>query len=321
MLEMSILIVNFNNKLLLNNCLNSIYETMPFKRSYEIIVVDNGSNDGSVNMVQKKFPKVILIKNKNKGYGHAMNQALKISKSKYVVLLNDDMYLCPNTLNDLFIFLEKNEKVGAVCCKILNPNLTLQVHDTSKFPATVKKLLLNIFLKKIFNKSFFKINLEDFDKIHKVDYVTGAACMIRMEVFQDIGLFDEQFFMFFEEIDLGYRLKKKGWETYYIPSKGIVHYGGVSSRQNPNPKIAEKYTLMCLKNMFLFYRKHYGFFSMFLLKCLQFLKYFIKFLSLQGKIILINKGKKEYKRDLKFVIAVLNLIIKRCKINSQVPSL
>lgn len=323
MLDISISIVNFNNKSLLKECLDSIYRTLPLTIHYEIIIVDNNSSDGSPEMIKKDYPHAILITNtQNKGYSSAVNQAIKKSNGKYIALLNDDMYVLPNALAYMKHFLDSNTKVGAVCCKILNPDKTLQIHDTTRFPAPITKLLINIISTRLLGNNKFKTDPSIFNNKHEVDYVTGAASMIRRQVFEDVGLFDEQFFMFAEETELGTRIKKQGWKAYYIPNAHIIHYGGASSRKNPDPAVAAKYELICLNHLFLFYRKYYGWHSMAALKILQLIKNTIGLIKLKKVYVLSKQNKQGIQIQIDSTKNTINAIVhNRCNLDRKVPRL
>jgi GT2 family glycosyltransferase len=253
---LSICIVNFNTRELLNNCLHSIYDTAE-GIIYEIIVVDNNSSDGSVAMIKQDFPHVILIaNNENSGYASAVNQAVNQAQGEFILILNSDTEILPDSLSKTLEFMKKNKNAGIVGCRILNPDETLQ-RSCRSFPNILNFLSENFYLSDIFPRSriFGKpfMTYLDYDRIEEVDVVLGAFMMIRRETIEQIGLMDTQFFMFAEETDWCYRAKQAGWKIYFYPGAEIVHYGGGSTKQNVVPMFIEMH-----KSHHKFIEKYHG---------------------------------------------------------------
>lgn len=234
MYDLSVIIVSWNTEKLVKDCLESITANT-FNIDYEVFVVDNNSSDNTVNMIKNDFKDVKLIENKiNNGFAKANNQAIKLSTGKYVILLNSDTVVKENALNTMLEYLEKNDEVGIVGCKLLNADGTLQ-ESCRRFPdfetyANILLKLHGIFPgKKCFQRYFMK-NM-DYNEVNEVDQVMGAALMYRKEVLGEKSYLDEDYWIWFEEVDFCYNVKKKGYKVVYIPSAQIMHYKGQSFNQ------------------------------------------------------------------------------------------
>lgn len=257
MIDLSIIIVNYNVKEFLLNLLDSIKKAID-KITVEIIVVDNASDDGSVDVLKEKFPEVKLIINeKNIGFGAANNLALKEAKGKYFLLLNPDTIIREDTLTKMIEFFETHPDCGIAGCKVLNPDGTLQLACRRGFPGPWTSFTKVMGLSKLFPKSrlFAKYNLTylDENQTYEVDAVSGAFLMMRREVYEKIGGFDSQFFMYGEDLDLCYRAQKANYKVYYVHSTEIIHYKGESTKRS---KIDE--TKLFYDAMHLFVKKHFS---------------------------------------------------------------
>lgn len=257
MIKLSVVIVNWNVRELLKDCLESIFKTS-LDLELEVIVVDNNSSDGSVEMVKKKFPSVVLIENnKNVGFGTANNQGIGISKGEYILILNPDTIVFPNSLQKMAAFLDQNSDTGAVGPKILNPDGSIQFECARNFPTPLTEFFVLSTLYRRFPKSRifgrYLMSYWDHNDQRQVDLLSGAGMMIRKKVFDEIGLFDEKFFMYAEEPDLFYRIKKQGWIVYFLPSAQIVHFWGKSTEQLPYDMVVE-----ARRSMELFFKEYYG---------------------------------------------------------------
>jgi len=247
--ELSIIIVSWNTVDLLDGCLASVMAYPP-RREFEVIVVDNASTDGSAEMVRRCYPEVKLIENeKNVGFARANNQGIPRAVGRYVLLLNPDTEVRPEALETLIRFLEKNEEVGAAGARILNPDETLQ---HSCYPAPT---LFNEWLHLFHLDRQRRHGMETWDVVEprEVDVLLGACIMVRREALNDVGLLDENFFMYSEEVDFCRRLQKKGWSLYWVPQAEVVHYGGQSTRQ-----VAGDMFLQLYKGKLQYFRKHQG---------------------------------------------------------------
>lgn len=273
--RLSIIIVNWNTKDLLRNCLVSIYKESK-SISLEIFVIDNASSDGSSEMVKREFPLVKLIRNrKNVGFARANNQAIKESKGKYILLLNPDTIILDGALDKMVKFMETHFDVGVCGPKLLNKDGSLQVYYYA-FPTLWNQLFLFLGFHRIFPgiSLFFKfINSGNCYNIREVDFVMGAAFMVRREIIKQIGMLDEQYFMYSEESDWAFRIKKAGWKILYFPKAKIVHYGGASKKKIK--MLRELY-----QSRFYFFRKYHTLLSLFI----------FRFLVALGAIIRISVG-------------------------------
>jgi N-acetylglucosaminyl-diphospho-decaprenol L-rhamnosyltransferase len=236
MVDLSICIVNWNTEAQLKECLQSIYEHTE-GIAYEIFVVDNASRDGSVEMVRTHFPDVCLIVNRgNRGFAAANNQAIRLAKGRHVIFLNPDTVINGNALATMVRFMEGHPETGAIGCKLLNADGSVQ-HSIRRFPTFSIALHDNTILGRLF---LFRGRVEDykmkdfsFDRVEEVDATSGAALLVRRDVLDEVGPLDEGYFMFIEELDFCQRIRARGHKIYFIPDAAITHLGGESRRQNP----------------------------------------------------------------------------------------
>jgi hypothetical protein len=251
--------VNWNTKDILRGCLTSVYECAGAV-DYEIIVVDNGSTDGSVDMVKNDFPAVILIENcENRGFAAANNQGIAVAKGRYVLLLNSDTIVLENCIAKTVRFVDTNPKAAVVGCRVLNPDHTLQP-SCFMFPSILNLLLRCTYLYKIFpqNKFFGRENMTwwDASNVSEVDYIRGCFMLVRREAIERVGIMDERFFMYSEETDWCYRFKKSGWNVFFVPNADIIHFLGESSKQRKTDMM-----LQVWGSLLLFFKKNKSFLS------------------------------------------------------------
>lgn len=256
-MDLSIIIVNYNVKEFLQNLLHSI-DKAARGLEHEVIVVDNASEDGSVEFLRKNFPSVKLIANReNQGFGKANNQGMEIARGRYLLLLNPDTLLSEDTLATMISFMNKTPEAGMAGCKILNPDGTLQLACRRSFPGPWVSFCKVTGLSNLFpgSRLFAKYNLTylDENKTYEVDAISGSFMMLRREVYEKIGGFDEDFFMYGEDLDLCYRIQKAGYKVYYTHSTQIIHYKGESTRRS---SIDE--TRIFYDAMHLFVSKHFS---------------------------------------------------------------
>lgn len=256
-LQLSIIIVNYNVRDFLHQALRSLDKARSSLKS-EIIVVDNASVDGSVEMLRARFPKVRLIANNvNLGFAKANNLALKAAKGEYCLLINPDTLVQEDTLRVMLEFFRENPDAGLVGCKILNPDGTFQLACRRSFPtpwvAFTKLFGLAALMPQ--SKMFGRYNLtyRNIDESCEVDAVSGSFMMIRRQVYQEMGGLDEEFFMYGEDLDWCYRIQHAGWKIFYVPRTSIIHYKGESTRRSSINEIRTFY-----EAMHLFVKKHYG---------------------------------------------------------------
>ena len=236
-MDLSVIIINWNTKKLLDDCLASIFKFTK-EITFEVIVVDNGSIDGSQNMVKKKFPQVKLILNKdNLGFTKANNQGIKIAKGKYILLLNSDTYLVENSFKKL---LDKarsiGERLGALGPLLINEDRSIQ-QSVGFFPHLPQVFLWMSFIDDLPCGALLKPYHVDHDSFYwkdrHADWVTAAAIFTPKSVIQKVGLLDEKIFMYGEEVEWCYRIKKAGYKVHFSSCTKIVHIGRGSSQQIP----------------------------------------------------------------------------------------
>jgi GT2 family glycosyltransferase len=256
-LELSVIIVNYNVKHFLEQCLISVKKALVGIEG-EIIVVDNNSVDGSLNLINNKFSKIKLISNKkNTGFSVANNQGIKIAKGNNILLLNPDTVIQEDSLRKCLEFFDKNEDAGALGVKMYDGNGRFLPESKRGLP-TPSVAFYKIFgLSSLFpnSKTFGKYHLGYLsqNENHKVDVLSGAFMMIRKKVLEEVGLLDETFFMYGEDIDLSYRIKEGGYENYYFSKTNIIHYKGESTK-----KSSVNYVFVFYKAMVIFAEKHFS---------------------------------------------------------------
>ena len=255
-MDVSIIIVNWNTKELLRDCLSSVYEHAG-DIDYEIIVIDNASTDGSAEMVKNDFGQVILIENtENRGFAAANNQGMAVAKGRYVLLLNSDTIVLDNAIAKTVRFADENPRAAVTGCRVLNPDRTLQ-RTCFRFPSILNMLLSSTYLYKLFPKNRFfgreQMTWWDRNDVRQVDVVTGCYMLVRREAIEQVGMMDEGFFIYGEETDWCYRFKNEGWKVMFAPIGQIIHFGGQSTAQRPVAMIVQL-RLSILK----FMKKHYS---------------------------------------------------------------
>jgi GT2 family glycosyltransferase len=233
---MAVAIVNWNTRDLLRTCLAAVSAEEPA----QVVVADNGSGDGSVEMVGREFPSVTLVMSpENPGYGAAANRALARCSAEYVLLLNSDTRVRPGALEALRGYLDRHERAAIVGPRLVHPDGTLQA-SCFPFPRPLRPLTRS-----------HGCALPH-DRPGPVPWVVGAALAIRRRAFESVGGFEESYGMFFEEVDLSYRMREAGWETHFTPDAEVVHLVGASTRQR-RAEMLLRTRLSSLE----FYRRHH----------------------------------------------------------------
>ncbi len=256
-MDLSIIFVNWNSVDYLRECIASIYENTR-DISFEIIVVDNASPQGGVESLQDQFPQITIIKSeKNLGFAGANNIGFRRSAGEYVLFLNPDTKLVGPTIDTLLTYIKQLPDAGIVGCKMLNTDLSVQITSIQKFP----KILNQIFTAESLQLLWPHCPLWDIAplfsdgaKAVKVEVIPGACMLLRRSVFEGVGMFSEEYFMYGEDLDLNYKLKRAGYANYYIGEAAIIHHGGGSSRQ----KVSQWAIIMQCKAMTRYYRKTRG---------------------------------------------------------------
>lgn len=252
-MDLTVVIVNFNTKNLLRQCLASVFKQTK-GIGYEVIVIDNGSSDGSGAMVKKEFPRARLIKNKkNLGFAKANNQGIRQARGEWVLLLNSDTEIKDNALAKLVAFANKQKDLGIAGPKLVNPDGSLQ-------PSTAPFYTLPVVAISLFRGDKFLRRSPAGTK--RVDWLSGACFLIKKQVIEKVGLLDERFFMYVEEMEYCYRAKKAGFQTCFYPGAEVIHRarGSTLGRQ--------KAILAIYQGLIYFYQKHFAPWQLFVLKWL-----------------------------------------------------
>ncbi|MFC1606952.1 glycosyltransferase [Candidatus Latescibacterota bacterium] len=239
-MELSIVIVSYNVSSFLDQALITLEEAAR-GIEHEVFVVDNASSDDSVAMVREKHPNAVVIDNdENLGFAKANNIALKKASGRYVLLLNPDTVLRKDTLRTMIAFLDDHPDAGAAGCKVINPDGTLQLACRRGFPTPGVAFFKMVGLSNLFPRSrtfgAYNMTYLDPETVTEVDAISGSFMMLRKEVLEEVGLLDEVFFMYGEDLDLCYRIKQGGWKIYYAPLTEIIHFKGESTRTIPTIK-------------------------------------------------------------------------------------
>ena len=240
--KLSIVVLNRNTKDFLRQCLASL----PQIESYQIIVVDNASTDGSIAMVKKKFPKVELVLNsENIGFTRGNNAARKVARGEYLLFLNSDTKVFPKTLETMVQFMDEDPKIGISTCLSLLPSGKLYYACHRGFPTPWNSLLYFLGLPSNYNGSFWPIN-----KIHEIDACSGSFLLIRRTLLEEINWFDEDYFAYGEDIEMCYQVKKLGYKVMFNPTVKIIHFWRSS-------KGTKQWNDARSQAMKIFYDKHY----------------------------------------------------------------
>ncbi|MAD49813.1 MAG: glycosyltransferase family 2 protein [Flavobacteriales bacterium] len=255
-MQLSVIIVNYNVKNLLRDCLLSVQKAA-LKLDTEIIVVDNASSDGSVKMLQEEFKGVKLIANsKNVGFSTANNQGIAQAKGQYILILNPDTLVYEQTFNDCMKFCSENTNCGGIGVQMLDANSNFLKESKRGFPTPKDSLLRLSFLNRLFPKSAYfngyYLGHLNKDENHKVDVLAGAFIWIKKSIVDEVNGLDEQFFMYGEDIDFSYRIQQAGYDNYYLGTISILHYKGEST-----DTYSFKYIERFYGAMKIFSKKHY----------------------------------------------------------------
>ncbi len=256
-MKLSVVIVNYNVEYFLEQCLHAVRRAMKGVEG-EVIVVDNNSIDGSNLMVKKKFPEVKLVENrKNVGFSKANNQGIRMAQGEYVLLLNPDTVVEDDTFTKIIRFMDEHPEAGALGVKMVDGSGKFLPESKRGLPTPSVAFYKMFGISKIFPRSkvFSKYHLGylDENEVHEVEILSGAFMLLRKKVLDEIGLLDETFFMYGEDIDLSYRVLKAGYKNYYFPETRIIHYKGESTK-----KSSVNYVLVFYNAMVIFAKKHFS---------------------------------------------------------------
>lgn len=256
-LQLSIIIVNYNVKHFLEQCLYSVQAAIKGMEA-EVIVIDNSSSDNSLAYLTPRFPWVRFISNQeNLGFGRGCNQGLKLSNGKFILFLNPDTIVPEDCFTKCIRFFNTHADAGAVGIKMIDGSGKFLKESKRAFPSPLTSLFKLFGLSQLFPRSklFSKYHLGHLDENenNEVDVLAGAFMMIKKEVLEKVGSFDETFFMYGEDVDLSYRIQKSGFKNYYVSDSSIIHFKGESTRKG-----TMNYVRMFYNAMSIFVRKHYG---------------------------------------------------------------
>jgi N-acetylglucosaminyl-diphospho-decaprenol L-rhamnosyltransferase len=252
-MDVSISVVSYNTHDLLADCLRSISAATP-NLTYEVIVVDNASADGSADMVATEFPDVQLVRNsENRGFAAANNQALSRARGRYVLLLNSDARLRPGAVDELAGFLDGHLTVGVVGGQLFNADGSFQ-SSYFDYPNWISELLLLTGISHWLMGPLYPSHTETESRAQQsVDWVSGALFMVRRQAIAEVGPLDEDYFMYSEEVDLCFRMRRRGWGVAYLPQAQALHIAAASAHRQPERRRAQVYRSKCI-----FVRKHWG---------------------------------------------------------------
>lgn len=288
--DLSIIIVSYNTKSLLDKCLKSVYQSLTKGTfSYELIVVDNASTDDSQRMIEKKYPQVHLLKNtSNVGFGRANNQGISQAKGHMILFLNSDIEVIGDAIVKLYQFSHTLPVKSAVGGKLFNSDKSPQ---PSCGPAYS---LLNIFTALFFKGDYLNFTRYSPSLVKKVDWIMGACMLIPRLAFKEVGGFDEGIFMYMEEIDWQYRAQKKGYQIYFYPESHFMHVGAGSSTGRATP------ILNVFRGFLYYYKKHYNNWNLYILRVIL----VTKSLVAVGLFTVLNKkdDQKLYKEAFKIAM-------------------
>ncbi len=258
-LDLSIIIVSWNVEKQLRPCLKSIYALQGRVANVEteVLVVDNASVDNTVAMINKEFPQIRLIANKeNRGFAFANNQGIGLAQGSYVMLLNPDTEIVGDALFRMVDYLQQHPEVGLLGPQLLNSDGTVQ-SSRRRFPTLATAFVESTVLQRNLSRSSILANFYVKDKpndtTQEVDWLVGACLLVRKEVIDRVGMLDERFFMYLEEVDWCYRIKKAGWRVVYLPAAQVIHHYGQSADQDIPHRHIYFNDSKCK-----FYEKYYG---------------------------------------------------------------
>lgn len=268
--ELAIIIVNYNTEQLLDNCLASIYKADKPKGGLQVIVEDNGSSDGSRSMLRKKYPKVELVKSsKNLGFAKGNNLAATKLDAKYVLFLNSDTVIKRYALVKPLKYLKNHQKIGAITVKLYLKDGTIDYDNHRDFPTPWVSFCKLFGLSSVFPKSTFfngyYLGFRNLNKIHTIPLTAGSFLMMPTRLFREIGMWDESYFFYGEDIDLCYRINEKGYKIIYYPKVSTLHLRGATSglrKESKSIAVSSKKTriklaIASVKAWEIFYKKFY----------------------------------------------------------------
>lgn len=291
-MKLSISIVNWNTKDILKECLEAIVKS-DFT-DYEITVVDNNSSDNSAEMVKALFPNVGLLSNtQNLGFAKGNNQVIKQSSGEYILILNPDIIVYPDTLKQMIDFMDNHNDVGALGIKLATKDGTeIKTGYYRRYPSITQTLFFYTMLENLSLKNKFLRNRywekENTGQISEIHQIPGACLLLRRKTINEVGLFDERFKLFFEDVDLCYRIGQSNWKLVFNPKISAIHIGAQSISQLSYPELAGTF----FNSMYVYFRKHYSWIKAVCVKTIIILNTLLKISVFYGLLVL-----SKYKRD------------------------
>lgn len=271
MIDVSVIVVAWNVKKLLDECLESVF-AQTSGINFEVIYVDNNSLDGSTAMVKEKYPAVTIIQNsQNLGFIKANNQGIRIAKGRYVLLLNSDTLVLDNAIEKIVRFADKHPEAAVVGGKVLNPNRTLQ-RNCLAIPSVLHIFFAATWLYKIAPRiAGERLDWWNYDEVREVDAIVGCFSLVRRTAFEQVGLMDEDYFVYTDDTDWCYRFKIAGWKILFTPEPQIIHYGAQTTK-----KAADKFVLQLHGSQLQFMQKYAGSIGFFLSRILTAFYFFVR---------------------------------------------
>jgi GT2 family glycosyltransferase len=289
--DLSVIIVNWNTKELLLNCIGSLYRTVK-GLSFEIFVVDNGSSDGSPDSVRRKFPEIVLIENqRNLGFARANNEALRRSKGRYALLLNTDVVLTDGAVERLAAFMERNPSVGVAGGQLFNVDGSKQ-NSFDNFPSLTAEALNKSLLRILFPRRYPSKRV-NYSTPMEVQSVIGACMIVRSQSIQEVGLLDEDYFFFLEETDWCYRMRRRRWQVCHVPQAKVIHLQGRTA-----DLVKDRAKIEYYRSLYLFFKKHRGTAELIVLKGCLFMRFCVDFLLAFLSCLITAFRKERLKRKL-----------------------
>jgi len=305
MVDLSIIIVNWNTKDLLIQCLTSVSQIIP-TREIEVIVVDNASHDGSGRALKESFPFVYLIENdRNLGFAKAVNQGLRKVSGRYVLLLNPDTEVKGGAIERLISFMDGHPDAGVAGAQLLNSDASRQ-NSIANFPSLATELLNKRLLRWFSPKRFPGKEIRYTNPI-EVDSVIGACMMVRREAIDQVGFLDEDYFLFLEETDWCYRMKRAGWKVLHVPQAEVLHFQGKSAEQDKRRAKVEYY-----RSRYQFFEKNRGKGQRGMLLAGLMIKLGLEFLSMMIACLLTGFSIKRWRKKFSNYAYLLRWHLKGC---------
>lgn len=261
-MDISVIILNYNTVELTRKCLQTVFASRLGNYSMEVIVCDNGSTDESCKMIRKEFPQVILIENKkNLGFAGGNNPGITRAKGRYILLLNTDTEVPNDTFRIMLEFMDEHSEVGASTCKLLLSDGSMDPACHRGFPTPWAAFSYFLKLERLFpkNKVFggYHLGYKNFSTIHEVDVISGAFFLVRREVIYRVGMMDEDYYFYGEDMDWCYKIKEAGWKIIYNPTTSILHRKKQSGRASVDRARRKRTELFFYEYNKLFYQKNY----------------------------------------------------------------